>query len=274
MHHQKIRLGAAALAILLAGCAPAAQEQAAEPESDVILVARSGGGTIELPLRDEAAMRRLQGFDTDPAPSISLTHPLADAVLEPGPLKVGYTIANYEVGQEIGQHVHVILDDRPYEADYDPNGSVTFPAELLTPGTHALTVFLSRPMHLALKNPGAADRVVFHVGAADTDPHVTLDAPTLVYSRPKGAYSRADGSAANIMLDFYLFNVELSPDGTRVRATVDGGQATWIDTWAPTVILTDPAPGEHTIRLELVDAAGNVVPGTTNDTTRTITITE
>jgi hypothetical protein len=250
------------------------ESEAAPEESVGVMVARSGGGTVELPLRDDAAMNRLQGIGVQPAPTLRLVYPEADQIVEPGPITVRYEIDNYEVGEEIGQHVHVILDNEPYKADYAPNGSVGFTVEELSPGTHVLTAFLSRPMHLALKNPEASAQAVFHVGEPSPDFGQDLTAPMLVYSRPKGSYSRGDGSAANIMLDFYLFNVDLSPDGYRVRATVDGGPATLIDSWGPRVILTGPAPGEHMIRLELLDAAGAPVPGPTNDTTRTITITE
>ena len=274
---KKLSLALIALTPLaLAGCGaapePADPPPAAEPTG--VEVARSGGGTVELPLRDEAAMRRLQGIGVMPAPTLRLVQPAPNEIIEPGPITVRYEIENYEVGEAIGQHVHVILDNEPYKADYAPDGSVSFTIDELTPGTHVLTAFLSRPMHLALKNSEASSQAIFHVGEPSPDFGQALDAPLLVYSRPKGSYSRGDGSAANIMLDFYLLNVELSTDGYRVRATVDGGPATLIDSWGPRIILTDPAPGEHMIRLELLDPAGAPVPGPTNDTTRTITITE
>lgn len=273
---------AVALALLfplvLVACGSPAPESTQPPASDQepagVAVARSGGGTIELPLRDEAAMQQLQGIGVQPPPTLRLVSPAANEIVEPGPLTVRYEIDHYEVGEEIGQHVHVILDNEPYKADYAPDGSVSFTVEELSTGTHLLTAFLSRPMHLALKNADASAQSVFHVGEPSPDFGQSLDAPMLVYSRPKGSYSRGDGSAANILLDFYLFNVDLSAEGYRVRATVDGGPATLIDSWSPRVILTDPAPGEHMIRLELLDPSGAPVPGPTNDTTRTITITE
>jgi hypothetical protein len=266
--------------LLLVACGTPAPEPepAEEPEAATepagVMVARSGGGTVELPLHDEAAMRQLQGIGVAPAPTLRLVYPSPNQIVEPGPVTVRYEIDAYEVGEDIGQHVHVILDNEPYKADYAPDGSVSFTVEELTAGTHVLTAFLSRPMHLALKNPEASSQAVFHVGEPSPDFADPLGAPMLVYSRPKGSYDRGDGSADNIMLDFYLFNVELSPDGYRVRATIDGGPATLIDSWGPSVILTDPAPGEHMIRLELLDPTGAPVPGPTNDTTRTITITD
>lgn len=277
-------LTAASLLLLAAACStppatPTDTETAAETEAappGSVLVARSGGGTAPLPLDEPTELRELQGLGATPPPTITLTTPGADAVVEPGGFTVGYEIEGYEVGEaeDLRQHVHVILDDQPYEADYSDTGSITFGSDKLTPGAHLLTVFLSRDIHLSLKNPEASSHVVFHVGEASAETSIDPAAPTLVYSRPKGEYSRSDGSARNIMLDFYLLNVSLGPDAYRVRATIDGGTPMTIEDWGPRIVLTDAAPGEHTVRLELLDADGNPVAGPLNDTTRTITITE
>lgn len=265
----------AALIGAIASCTPAPPEPEPAVTSQDVPVARSGGGTVGLPLHDAAAMRELQGLGVNPVPAIELLGPAPEAIVEPGRVQVSYRIDNYQVSEETGQHVHVILDDQAYAADYSPDGSVTFEAEQLSRGTHVLTVFLSRPMHVALKNPEASSRVRFHVGEPSPEPAVwDLEAPTLLYSRPKGQYSRADGAAANIMLDFYLFNAALGDGQYAVRVTVDGGAPGLVRSWEPSIVLTEPAPGEHSIRLELLDAEGNPVPGPSNDTTRTIVIVE
>lgn len=253
---------------------PAAEEAEAMA---AVEVAKSGGGTATLPLDSPEEMDRLQGHGITPAPTLTITVPEDGAILEEPNLEVGYEMENYDVGQgpdRPNQHVHVIVDDMPYKADYDPTGSVAFGTDELEPGSHVLTTFLAREMHLSLKSPGASDQVVFHVGEPTEDWAYEKGAPTLVYSRPKGEYSRADGSADHIMLDFYLFNAELGPDSYKVRATVDGDEPFLITDWSPRVILRQPELGEHTVRLELVDAEGEPVPGPTNDTTRTISIVE
>src|SRR4029077_3921741 len=57
--------------------------------------------------------------------------------------------------------------------------------------------------------------------------------PLLTYSRPKGEYKGADADA--VMIDFWLLNAKLKDDGGeyRVRYTVDGGEAKYIDKWGP-----------------------------------------
>ena len=98
--------------------------------------------------------------------------------------------------------------------------------------------------------------------------------PLLTYSRPKGEYKAAE--ADPIMIDFWLANAQLKGDGGqyRVRYSVDGGEAKYIDKWAP-VWLSGWTGGKHTIKLELVDEDGGLVDnGGYNSTTRDITVTK
>ena len=98
--------------------------------------------------------------------------------------------------------------------------------------------------------------------------------PLLTYSRPKGEYKGADADA--IMIDFWLANAKLSGEGGeyKVRYSVDGGDAKFIEKWEP-IWLSGWTAGKHTIKLELVDKEGNVVDnGGHNSTTREITVTK
>src|SRR5947207_6374543 len=60
-----------------------------------------------------------------------------------------------------GNHIHVILDNQPYEAYYE----IGQPFELrnVTEGKHTLRVFPSRPWHESYKNDGAFQMVEFTV---------------------------------------------------------------------------------------------------------------
>ena len=102
------------------------------------------------------------------------------------------------------------------------------------------------------------------------DEEADLTAPHLFYSRPKGTYKGAD--TQKVMLDFYLLNTSISADGNKVRATINGTEF-MIDEWAPHYIEGLPM-GEATIKLELLDAEGNPIPGPFNSVERTVTLSE
>ena len=97
-----------------------------------------------------------------------------------------------------------------------------------------------------------------------------MEAPTLIYSRPKGTYSGKD--TASVLLDFFVLNTELAADGNKVKATINGEEF-MITEWAPHVMTGLPM-GEVTIQLELIDAEGKPIPGPFNKVTRSVTLTE
>jgi hypothetical protein len=224
----------------------------------------------------------------------------------------------------MGNHIHVILDNQPYEAYY----SLDQPFELrnVSEGKHTIRVFASRPWHESYKNAGSFQMVTFTVkgggnagkptttnsgqvmadnkSAANTtatNTHPAMQAnsntsnpgapregkdmavstaqdvdakkPLLTYSRPKGEYKGADTEA--IMIDFWLSNAKLQGDGGdfRVRYSVDGGEAKYIEKWEP-IWLKGWGAGKHTIKLELVGKDGSpVANGDYNQTSRDITVT-
>jgi hypothetical protein len=209
-----------------------------------------------------------------------------------------------------GNHIHVILDNQPYEAYY--NLDEAFELRNVADGEHTIRVFPSRPWHESYKNDGAFQMVRFTVkngGADETRPATTNSGqqmsgansnsnantsatpegkdmqpttagsvdpkkPLRTYSRPKGEYKNAD--ADPVMIDFWLSSGKLKDDGGeyRVRYTVDGGSPKYIDKWAPIWLLGWTA-GKHTVKLELVDQNGETVDnGGYNATSRDITITK
>jgi len=219
-----------------------------------------------------------------------------------------------------GNHIHVILDNQPYEAYYELNQP--FELRNVTEGKHTLRVFASRPWHESYKNDGNFQMVDFTVkgGGDASKPTTTKDGqtmaspikspaaksetgksatasasttaaregkdyapskagnvdptkPLLTYSRPKGEYKGEDSDP--IMIDFWLSNAKLQSGGGqyRVRYSIDGGDAKFLDKWEP-IWLSGWIAGKHTVKLELVDKDGNPVDnGGYNSTTREITVT-
>jgi hypothetical protein len=257
-----------------------------------------------------------RGDKDNAKPQIKILEPKADSTVSSSTidLKLQLTgdLKGYKPGLDpethTGNHIHVILDNQPYEAYY--NLDEPFELRNVADGEHTIRVFPSRPWHESYKNDGAFQMVSFTVkngGGDETKPTTTNSGqqmsgansnanasatpegkdmqpttagpvdpkkPLLTYSRPKGEYKGADTDA--IMLDFWLTNGKLVGDGGeyRVRYTVDNGDAKYIDKWGP-IWLSGWTAGKHTIKVELVNQNGETVDnGGYNATAREITITK
>lgn len=241
-------------------------------------------------------------------PVLKIVEPADNAALTSSTVKVKLQLSGdlkgYKPGMNeethTGNHIHVILDNQPYEAYY--NLDQPFELRNVMDGPHTLRVFPSRPWHESFKNTGAFQKVKFTVKNGGANPEqpstvngqpvsnpssgegkdvlpsnsgpVDLAKPLLTYSRPKGEYKDADADA--IMIDFWLSNAKLIGEGGtfQVRYSIDGGDPHYIEKWAP-IWTTGWTPGKHNINLDLVDKSGNPVDnGGYNSTTREITITK
>ncbi|MCY7374527.1 MAG: hypothetical protein LH472_00960 [Pyrinomonadaceae bacterium] len=258
-------------------------------------------------IEDEIATR---GEQDKAAPTIAVVEPKNGATVASSTVKVKLSLAGdlkgykpmMDMATKMGNHIHVILDNQPYEAYYNLDSE--FELRNVSDGEHTLRFFPSRPWHESYKNAGAFQMVKFTVknGGADATKPATTNAnqtmsnananaapegkemkeskagnvdaakPLLTYSRPKGEYKGAEADA--IMIDFWLSNGKLQGDGGeyRVKYSVDGGEAKYIDKWSP-IWLSGWANGTRSVKLELVDKAGNLVDnGGYNSTTQEITV--
>lgn len=281
-----------------------ANTQQSQPTSSILAVERPG--TI-------SAMMKERGEQDSAAPTLKIVSPAEGATIDSSTVKVKLTLAGdlkgYKPGMNeathTGNHIHVILDNQPYEAYY--NLDQEFELRNVSDGVHTLRVFPSRPWHESYKNDGAFQMVKFTVknGGGDAEKPTTTASgetmananvakptpegkemkestagevdpkkPLLTFSRPKGEYKGAD--AADIMLDFWLANAKLVGDGGdyRVKYTIGDGEARFAEKWEP-IWLSRWPDGKHVVKLELVDKDGNLVEnGGYNSTSREITITK
>jgi hypothetical protein len=208
-------------------------------------------------------------------PQVTIMSPQPDEVVTDTTVAVNFQVQDLPIFKNpdlgMGPHLHVILDNQPYQAVYDINQPLVF--EDLSPGTHTLRVFASRPWHESFKNEGAYAQTTFHVFTQSSDNNPEPDLPLLTYSRPKGSYG-----AEPIMLDFYLTNAPLHlvaqenptddiPDW-RIRVTING-ESFVLDRWQP-VYLKGFKPGKNWVKLEFLDEQGNPVQNVFNNTVRLI----
>jgi hypothetical protein len=258
-------------------------------------------------------MMAQRGEQDEAKPTLKIVEPRADSTVTSSTVKVKLELAGdlkgykpmKDMTTQMGNHIHVILDNQPYEAYYNLDSE--FELRNVSDGEHTLRVFPSRPWHESYKNEGAFQIAKFTVksGGADTSKPATTNSgntmsnanpqstpegkdmqaskagavdmskPLLTYSRPKGEYKGADAEA--IMIDFWLVNGKLVGDGGdyRVMYVIDGGNAMFIDKWQPTW-LKGWTEGKHTIKLQLMSKNGAILVdnGGYNSTVREITISK
>lgn len=80
-------------------------------------------------------------------------------------------LKGYKPGKDpatsMGNHIHVILDNQPYEAYY--NLDQPFELRNVSEGKHTIRVFASRPWHESYKNAGSFQMVTFTVKGGGSD---------------------------------------------------------------------------------------------------------
>ncbi|WP_345071927.1 hypothetical protein [Hymenobacter fastidiosus] len=268
-------LVSSAMLLGLAACDTAKQQQDSGTNATVSTISGSTAAAME-----KNGLRLTPFTDSPKMPEalMQLKSPAAGSATASGSVAFDYDVSNFQLSKmtggvhagemataEKGQHIHNIVDNEPYTAHY-----TTEFTKPIADGQHVVLSFLSRSYHESLKHRGAYDLRVVTVGnAAAAKPlNADLTAPHMFYSRPKDTYSGAD--AKKVMLDFFLVNTTLSPDGNKVRATINGTEF-MIDQWAPYMMEGLPA-GQNTVKLELVDANGTMIPGPFNSVTRTFTL--
>lgn len=208
-------------------------------------------------------------FQAGPTGTVSLrfTAPQDGAPLESNSVAPTFSVDGYPIYKDAernkGQHIHVILDNEPYEADYDP--SKPFSPENgkfnnLSPGTHTLRAFPGREWHESIKqNEGAFDMIVFNVGKP-TITNIDKKAPLLTYSRPKGE-NRFKEDPRGLMLDFYVSNANIGINDYKVKYTLNGKDSKILTSWQPVWWKWEElGPGDYTILLELLDKNNKPVP--------------
>lgn len=128
-------------------------------------------------IKDQMAGR---GEQDKAAPALSFVSPREGATITGSTVEVKLNLSGDLKGYKpmkdpatgMGNHIHVILDNQPYEAYYDLAQS--FELRNVTEGKHTLRVFASRPWHESYKNAPAFQMVSFTVkGGGDASKPTT-----------------------------------------------------------------------------------------------------
>jgi hypothetical protein len=216
-----------------------------------------------------------------PTPTVSLAQPTRDQVIatdKVAAFSVKLDVKHWPTAQG-SSHVHLILDNRPYKAIYDPKQPIKLSeltaGEALSEGRHVLVAFPSRANHESVKTKGALAVVPFWVGKKGDMKDDPTKKPMLIYSRPKGEYK---GEMANhVLVDFYVHSVTLAAGKEHVHVAVTGpgidrALEANVERFGAPLYLDNLRNGTYELKVELADASNHLVPGPWNSTTRTIKI--
>ena len=207
-------------------------------------------------------------------PQVEILSPQRKQIFDQTSISVQLKVDNLPIFKDerlkLGNHLSLIVDNEPAQNIYDLTDSVVL--ENLTPGTHSIRVFATRPWGESFKNNGAYAQTTFSVLTETNNNSPEPNLPLLTYGNPTGTYS-----AEPFLLDFYLTNAPLhgvaknDPEllDWQIKATVNG-DSFLLENWQP-VYLTGLNRGENWIQLELIDEAGNNIENAFNNTVRVIT---
>jgi hypothetical protein len=138
-------------------------------------------------------------------PQVTIVSPRADEVLQDDTISVRLDVKDLPLFKDeklgLGTHLHLFLDSQPYQAVYDVSQPIVL--KDLSPGTHTIRTFASRPWHESFKNEGSYAQTTFHVFTKTPDNNPNSELPLLTHSRPQGVYGadhagffRDEGAAA------------------------------------------------------------------------------
>jgi hypothetical protein len=240
------RLFALALACALAaaGCAPAENANSNTTATTTVTppAPTPAGQSLSQAERPQGIrdQMRQRGEQDNAAPVLRFVEPREGQTVTGSTVNVRLALSGdlkgYKPGKDpatgAGNHIHVILDNEPYEAYYD----LGQPFELrnVTAGKHTLRVFASRPWHESYKNAGSFQMVTFTVsgGGDASKPTTTGTGQTMADNR-----NAASANAANA-------NNAASPAPAREGKDLPGQPGAVVDPSKPLLTYSRPK-GEY-----------------------------
>ncbi len=217
----------------------------------------------------------IKKFEGSPAFTASKLSLITDKNKENTDNHFRFNVENYKLGDQTpgaienglansakGQHIHMIVNNGPYSANYNSDFSKD-----LNQGSNLILFFLSRSFHESVKNPNAFSLIQINSDEENSESY-DLNSEFLFYSRPKGIYKGDD--TKKLLLDFYLVNTEISSNGNKVRATINEKEFI-IEEWTPYYIEGLPL-GEVIVKLELINSNGELIDTPFNPVERKVTL--
>jgi hypothetical protein len=186
-------------AVALAGCSSDMNANNANANSNAAASptpAAQSLSEVERPQKIKDQMQQ-RGEQDSAAPVLKIVEPKDGATVAGANVKLTLQLSGDLKGYEphkdtatgMGNHIHVILDNQPYEAYY--NLGQPFELRNVADGPHTVRVFASRPWHESYKNEGSFQMASFTVkGGGDASKPTTTNSGEKV-ADPSGAANKA-----------------------------------------------------------------------------------
>ncbi|MBN1914503.1 MAG: hypothetical protein JW769_01270 [Parachlamydiales bacterium] len=216
---------------------------------------------------------------------LKIVLPEENEVVTEKPIWVQLRIEGFSLGTEtqmlrneeiatsrLGQSAHIVIDNKPYFAKAEPQiepfdrDAVYFQDQYkfsipfdLSDGIHTIRAFLCRSYGESLKGKNCFQASTFYYNKKkDSKNRLKLQQPYLTYNEPTNNFRHKENQP--VLLDFYVSNCEISPDGYKVQLTIDGKYQRVLTEWVPHYIY-GLKKGVHKVVLELLDMHNNLVSG-------------
>jgi len=197
-----------------------------------------------------ATLMKERGEQDQAKPDVHIVSPARNAVINGAIVSVKLHLSGDLKGYKPhkdpasgkGNHIHVILDNQPYEAYYE----LDHPFELrnVTEGKHTLRVFASRPWHESYKNDGSFQMVSFTVkGGGDASKPTTTNSGQIMSNNNANAKSIPSPTPSPKSANA---NANVSPTPAPAREGKDVAQSSAGDVDSAKPLLTYSRPkGEY-----------------------------
>ena len=233
-----------ATAFLFSACQPANDNANTTATSTVTPPATQSLTLVSRPEKIEQMMKT-RGEQDQAKPVLRIVSPARNGTINGSTVEVKLALSgdlkgympHKDPATGKGNHIHVILDNQPYEAYYE----LDQPFELrnVTEGKHTLRVFASRPWHESYKNEGSFQMASFTVkgGGDASKPTTTNSGQVMSENKTKAKSTPTPNTTANA-------NAGASPAPLREGKDVAKSNAGEVDSTKPLLTYSRPK-GEY-----------------------------
>ncbi|MDA0727308.1 MAG: hypothetical protein O2929_06775 [Cyanobacteria bacterium] len=200
--------------------------------------------------------------------------PANDSTLPAGPWTLKLKVQDWPLYEDetngLGPHLVVQLDDQPPRRISSAAEAQGLSMPELSPGSHRLTVFASRPWGEVVKAPGASQQLRLHRVARNASQLPATGSPQLIAASPSDLQH-----SEPVLIDWLLIDAPLQhlrDDDARWRLRVSvNGDSFLVDRQTP-LWLKGLKRGSNAVQLELLDGRGDPLNPPFNSVVREVVI--